>query len=113
MAIMRTTSILFSLNIFPPISGVSPCDARHNLREPSAGIDRIERAGIPIRRRDLPHRSVTGRRRHTEEIHIVKYVQQLATEFEVYTFRDRHAFDDAHVEAHELRTTDEMIERRA
>src|SRR5438309_10234900 len=104
------------------ISPPSPRDACHELREAAAGIDRVEHARVAIRRRHLPERREIVRRdgrrraeadRRREEVDGVEDVQELAADLEPDALADRHALDDAHVEAHEGRTRHEMIDRRA
>src|SRR4051812_30058431 len=97
---------------FPDLPG----EPDHQLAEPSARILRVVR--IAVGARHLPERLRRERgvgigRCEAEEVHVVERVQQVEADLRVQPADDVGALHDAQVRTHELRTGDEVIERRA
>src|SRR3954463_3206533 len=101
-----------------PITGFPdlPGEPDHQLPEASArilGVVRIAVGGRHLPERLRRERGVGIGRREAEEVDVVERVQQVEADLRVQPADDVGALDDAQVRTHELRTGDEVIERRA
>ena len=69
----------------------------HELHQPAARI--LGAVDVTITSRDLVLREARARLRDRREVDVVERIQQLGAEFEVAPADQRHALDEAQVEA--------------